>query len=182
MPNDVLSLVLSIIGASISVATAFYIKDFLERRAEYRKLRRKLEGIAGKNAEVIYIHPSQSGIVGPLLYKIKEINESGVTLENELHSIFVPTSKLLQSEMILPSDHYDTARKKAMKRYFDEVMDAMVEPLIEKLIPVLRDTIVDEMGEVDTEVSAVIGIKIRNVLEESGFEIKRIESKDSKPK
>jgi hypothetical protein len=91
--------IITIVVGAISVAISFYLKDFMLQKQQYKKLRAKLEKIAGKNARVIYGKDET--------LKITEIDESGVTLENDFKTIFVPTAMLLQTEMILPSDKYD---------------------------------------------------------------------------
>lgn len=96
-------IVITIVIGAISVAVSFYLKDFLLQKQQFRKLRAKLEKIAGKNATVIYEKDE--------VFKLKEIDESGVILENEMKTIFVPTDMLLQTQMILPSDRYTELKK-----------------------------------------------------------------------
>ena len=132
---NIQEIAISIVVGAISVAISFYLKDFLLRKQEYQKLRAKLEKIAGKNATVIYGENE--------VFKLKEIDESGIVLENELKTIFVPTAMLLQTQMILPSDRYSELvkekelekEKRTAKLFMDEMktgFPSMYQPMQEE--------------------------------------------------
>src|SRR5688572_3371258 len=104
-------IIVSIIVGVVSVTLAFYIKDFLIQKNEFRRLRQKLEKVAGKNARVIY---------NDEIYKVTYVDESGIILNGELNTVFIPTSKLLQTETILPSDRFDEEKKAKQRREEEE--------------------------------------------------------------
>ena len=181
MPTDVLSFALYILAAAVSVAVTFYIKDYLQKRADYAKLRKKLEKIAGKNATVIYF-PERGGMssIGAGLYRIIEIDEHGITLRNELQTVFVPVAKLLQAEIILPCDDYEEARLARLKKDMEDLADAMVPAMIDRMLPAFVEAVEKEMAADDTEISMIIGLKIKRLLEDEGYEIRKLPSPDSR--
>jgi hypothetical protein len=128
-------ILITIIAGAIGVAIAFYIKEFLQRKHQYRRLRNKLEKIAGKNARIIY--------EGDEIFKIAEIDENGVTLTSELKTLFIPTAKLLQTEIVLPSDEYDEIIERRKKEKEEEKNKIMVEAL-QRTMPSLADTFLKE--------------------------------------
>jgi hypothetical protein len=171
---------LTILVGAISVALAFYIKEFLQKRNTYSSLRKKLERIAGKNALVIY-NPGAGLGMGPQLFKIANVDNHGVMLENELHTVFVPAAKLIESEMILPCSNYEKARLDKARKDFEEMADTLVPAMVNKMIPqmfnVMREYILEEFVQEEGEFSAVVGIKIQKALEAEGYTIKKIPSK-----
>jgi len=180
MPTNILSFSLSILAAAVSVAVTFCIKDYLQKRADYAKLRKKLERIAGKNATVIY-HPERGGtsVLGTGLCKIVEIDEHGITLKNELQTVFVPIGKLLQAEIILPCENYEEARLAQLKKDMDDFAEALVPALIDKILPSMVEAMEEELVG-DTELSIVLGVKMRHLLEDEGYEIRKLPSPDTK--
>lgn len=167
---EITPIIITIFTGAMSVALAFYIKEYLQKRSNFSNLRKKLDQIAGKNAFVIY-NPGHGIGMGPQLYKIIAIDQHGVTLKNEIHTIYVPASKLIDSDIVLPSDDYDNARLAKMKKDFEEIADSIVPPMMEKMIPVMRNVFIEEFMEEGGEFSAVIGIKIQRALESEGYEI-----------
>ncbi len=136
---NIQEIVITIVVGVMTAAITFYLKDFLLKKQEYSKLRQKLEKIAGKNATVIY-GDEKSFNGKDEIYKIVEIGESGVILENELKTIFIPTAMLLSTQMVLPSSKYSTImrereieqEKRMAKLFMEEMkstMPSMVEPL-----------------------------------------------------
>lgn len=103
---QLVQIALSILVAIVGTAVAFYVKDYQERKALFRKLKSKLEKIAGRNAKVIYKDE---------VYRLVEFDEGGVMLQNDMKSVFLPTGMLLQNEMVLPTDDYERKKKEKEK-------------------------------------------------------------------
>ena len=113
---NISTLIVGLIALIGTIVITFYVKDFLQRKQEYKRLREKLEKIAGRNATILFC-PSGGGIGGGLQeFKIIDIDGSGITLKNELHTIFIPPNKLLQTEMILPVDNYEKLKHEKLKK------------------------------------------------------------------
>ena len=125
---------ITIIVGAISVAISFYIKDFLMQKAQYRKLRKKLEKVAGRNANVLYGENE--------MFKIKDFDEDGVTLENDLKTIFIPIGMLLQNETILPSTNYSKIMKEKKEEESQEKimeMRAVYESSLPSMMSSLKE-------------------------------------------
>ena len=180
MPTDVFSFALSILVAAVSVAVTFYIKDHLQKRADYARLRKKLEKIAGKNATVVYF-PERGGMssISAGLYRIIEIDEHGIALRNELQTVFVPVAKLLQTEIILPCDDYEEVRLARLKKDMEDLADAMVPAMINKMLPAFIEAVEKEMAVADTELSMIMGVKIQHLLKDEGYEVRKLPSPDT---
>ncbi len=176
---DFNSILGAIIIAAVTFALTFYLKEYLQSRQEYSSLKNKLEQVAGKNATVLYnpFPGTVSSFLSVNLFQIEEIGKHGITLVNDMMRIYVPAGKLLKSEFILPSKNYEQARRDKMKKDMNEMVDTLIPNLIQKMLPEIRDFIVDSVGDNDSQVSAVIGIKIQKVLEQEGFEIKKLPPK-----
>ena len=160
-----------IIGIIILIGTTaitFYLKDYLQSQQEYKQLRKKLERIAGKNAKILFDTGTGIG-KGLQEFKIEDIDKLGITLKNDLQTIFVPSKKLLQTEMILPGDRYEQKKKEMIKKEMDSVLDAMIPGMFERMVPAMKDIIAQDMLEEEGEISVVLGMKIAKVLQEEGI-------------
>ncbi len=147
-----------------TAAVTFYLKDYLQKRADYRSLRQKLEQIAGKEARVLYsLGPGANVGIGPQLFKIHEIDKHGVVLKNELQTVFVPTAKLVQSEMVLPSDDWKERKKEKMR---EDIAD-FIEPVFEAV----KEHLLEDFQQEEGEFSAVIGFHFEQYLEKEGYDI-----------
>lgn len=177
MSIDLSTLVVSIVVFVVSAGLTFYLKDYIQRRSDYGKLKKKLEQIAGKGAMVVYSPGAGLGM-GPQLFKIVDFGREGVTLQNEVQSIFVPASKLIQSEMIVPSDRYEEARMNRFRQDMDNMMDAMVPAIAKKVLPTLKEAIQQEMADEKGDFTAVVGIQVQKALESEGLQIKRVKEKN----
>jgi putative effector of murein hydrolase LrgA (UPF0299 family) len=136
---DMREILITIVVGTISVAVSFYLKDFLMQKAQYRKLRKKLERIAGKNAAIIY---DEGEIV-----KIKEIDENGVTLESELKTIFIPTAMLLQTEMVLPSTSYAKIIEEKKEKEQQRMARLLVEEFTKSMVPTMMGPMREDSKE-----------------------------------
>lgn len=153
------------IGVSVSIIATgitFYLKDYLRERAKFRKFEEKLKQIAGKEAEVII---SNIGLV-----KIDDINKQGLTVKNELGTIFLPMERVLVSDITVPVANYDVVRKEWMKKNLEETLDIVFPPLMDKL----KEVLVKEFLSTDSDLSAIIGIKIRGELKDEGIPVKKL--------
>ena len=101
----ILEMVISIVTLVVATAITFYIKDWYQKRAEYIKLKDKIDKIAGKGAKVIYSESQDRD-----LYTIESIDSDGLVLKSKVQTIFLPIKKVLESEIILPVDDYEKRR------------------------------------------------------------------------
>lgn len=146
----------------VSVAITFYLKDFLQKKSEYKKLKVKLETVAGKNAYIVYTGAGSS--VGSNLYKITDIDEGGVTLKNSLQTIFIPPQLLLHSAMIVPHDDYEELKKAHQAQEIERVAESMFQPLFDKM----KEEIEADLSEGDGELSSRIEVRVVQILEAKG--------------
>lgn len=177
MSFNVWTLIISIVAFVVSAGLTFYLKDYIQRRSNYGKVKKKLEQIAGKGAMVIY-SPGTGVGMGPQPFKIAEFDREGVTLRNEIQSIFVPASKLIQSEWIVPSEKYEEAKLARVKQEMEGMMDAMFPAMFKKMMPAMKQALQEEMIDEKGGFAAVIGIRVQKALQEEGFEIKEIEGRE----
>ena len=153
--------VIGVITFGASTAFAFYIKDALQRRSDFRKLKRKLDRIAGKRAVVLYPSPT----LGYRLFKIEEIDKHGVTLKNDLETIFIPPAKLLRSEIVLPCDNYGRVKLAHIKNEAVTTMNV--------LAPAMFDSFKRYLTADDSEFDAIFAIKFRRFMKNEGFPISK---------
>lgn len=177
MEISFVQILVTIVVGAISVALTFYIKEYLQKRREYKVFKDKINSIAGKNSTVLYC---PEGGKSADLFKIIDIGSRGITFQNELQTIYVPVSKIIKSEMILPCDNYNKARIEKLKREIEENFDILFPALFEKIFPPMIDGFkkyfIEEMMEEDeTEISGAILFKFQKFLKDEGYDIKKID-------
>jgi hypothetical protein len=153
-----------VIGVSTSIIATgitFYLKDYLKERAKFKKFEAKLKEIAGKEAEVII---PNIGIV-----KITDINRQGITVKNELCTTFLPMERVLLTDIAIPVENYEGLRKELMRKNVEESLDIVFPPLMDKL----KEVMVKEFLRTDSELSAVIALKVRGEMKEEGILAKK---------
>jgi hypothetical protein len=172
---DLTTVVLSVVASSFGVAIAFYVKDYLEQRGAYRRLRTRLERIAGKNATVVYESP-QSTQIAPkaTLYRIQEFNADGVVLKNDLHTIFVPIQAVLDEDLILPCENYEEEIHRREREEVTRFMNFLLPEMTSKIIQTMKQELAKELGSQGTELNAIIGVQVTKALQESGLEVRRL--------
>jgi phosphate/sulfate permease len=173
-----LSIIATVISGAISVAIAFYIKDSLKKRNQYKSLKQKLEEIAGKNAEILYSGPP--GIFGPQKYKIFDISSSGLMLKNKMCDVFIPIEKALETDTFLPGENYETVRQKYLENEMKTIMKSMVPSMIEELVPAVKEVMVKELMTDSSNVTMAIGVQVQKLLETEGFSIQKKEIASNK--
>ena len=154
-----------VIGVSTSIiatSVTFYLKDYLKERAKFKKFEKKLKQIAGKEAEVII---PNIGIV-----KITDINKQGITVKNELCTTFLPMERVLLTDIAVPVENYEVLRKELMRKNVEESLDVVFPPLMDKL----KEVMVQEFLKTDSELSAVIALKVRGEMKEERISIKKL--------
>lgn len=178
---DLTTIVVTVIASSFGVAVAFYVKDYLEGRAAYRRLRSRLERIAGKNATVVYESP-QSTQIAPkaTLYRIQEFDADGVVLKNDLHTIFVPIQAVLDEDIILPCENYEDEIHKRGREEMNRLMDILLPEMMKRILLTLKQELSREFGSQGTELNAVIGVQVTKALQESGFEVRKLPASSEK--
>ncbi len=162
MEFDYIKILFTVVTTVVSVAITFYLKDYLQRKSEYKKLKRKLEAVAGRNAYIVYTGAGSG--VGSTLYKISDIDEGGITLKNSLQTIFIPPKLLLHSAMIVPEDNYEELKKEYQAKEIEMVSESMFQPLFDKMINNLEVDLNDSEGEL----SSRIEVRVTQILESKG--------------
>ena len=165
---NITTLIIVLITLIGTTVVTFYVKDYLQRKRENEQLREKLERIAGRNAKILFC-PSGGGLQE---FKIIDNDKNGITIENALHKVFIPSKKLLHTEMILPVERYEELRLEKLKKDMNNTFDAMMPILFDKMMPAMMDAVKESMIEEEGEFSMVIGMKIAKFLEEDS-EIKK---------
>lgn len=154
--------IIGVVTAVIVTAITFYVKDYLKERAKFKRFKEKLEKIAGKEAEVLI---PNIGIV-----KLVDINKQGITVTGELCKTFIPMEKVLLTDIALPVENYEELRKRLMRKSVEETLDVVFPPLMDKL----KEVFVREFLKDDSELSAVVALKIRGQMKEEGYEVKKL--------
>lgn len=162
MDLDYAKILFVVLTTVLSVAVTFYLKDFLQKKNEYKKLKGKLEAIAGRNAYIVYTGAGSG--VGSNLYKITDIDEGGVTLKNSIQTVFIPPQLLLNSAMIVPEDNYEALKEAYQAKELEAVTETMFQPLFDKLV----ESFETEIKNDDGELSSKIEIKVIQILEAKG--------------
>lgn len=154
-----------VVGVSTSIimtGITFYLKDYLKERAKFNKFKKNLDEIAGKEARVII---PNIGIV-----KITDINQQGITVKHELCKTFIPMEKVLLTDISLPVEDYEIVRKEFIRKNLEENLDIVFPVLMDKL----KEVFVREFLKTDSELSAVIAIKVRGEMKEEGIPLKKL--------
>ncbi|MET2900387.1 hypothetical protein ABXV22_19020 [Vibrio rotiferianus] len=162
MEFDYIKILFAVLTTVISVAITFYLKDYLQKKSEYKKLKGKLEAVAGRNAYIVYTGAGSG--VGSNLYKITDIDEGGVTLKNSIQTIFIPPQLLLNSAMIVPEDNYEELKKAHQAKEIEAVAEAMYQPLFDKMI----ESIEADLTQDDGDLSSHIEVRVIQILEAKG--------------
>lgn len=162
MEFDYAKMLFLIFATVVSVAITFYLKDFLQNKSEYKKLKKKLEAVAGRNAYIVYTGAGSG--VGSNLYKITDIDEGGVTLKNSVQTIFIPPQLLLYSAMIVPEENYEELKKEYQAKEIEVVSEAMFQPLFDKM----RESLESDIADDDGELSSRIEVRVIQILEAKG--------------
>ncbi|XPF93216.1 hypothetical protein ACM9HF_14460 [Colwellia sp. RE-S-Sl-9] len=162
MEFDYAKILFVVVTTVVTVAITFYLKDFLQKKNEYKKLKNKLEAVAGRNAYIVYTGAGSG--VGSNLYKITDIDEGGITLKNSLQTIFIPPLLLLNSPMVVPDENYETLKKEHQAREVEAVAQSMFQPLLDKMIEGIETDLSDDEGEL----SSRIEVRVTQILESKG--------------
>lgn len=160
-----IGIIIGVVTAVVATAITFYLKDYLRERAKFNKFKEKLENIAGKNATVIIPNIGQ--------VKILDISKQGLTVQNELCKTFIPMEKVFQTDIALPAENYSQLLKDTMRKNIEETLDVVFPPLMNKL----KEVFIREFFEDDSEMSAVLAIKVRGELKEQGYQVKELSQK-----
>ena len=167
--------VASLVGTT---AITFFLKDMLQQYIEYRKLKAKLDSVAGRRAVVIYQGEK---------YRIESTDRQGLILRNELQTVFIPIKRALDNILTLPSTEYDQVllrnelrQHEKMKAHMLDSADAMIDQMAPKMIDIMKREMLDALMEDKTELSMAIGFKITKFFEQEGIELKQLEGKQPK--
>jgi len=168
---------ISIITLVGTTALTFFLKDLLQRYLYYRKLRSKLDNIAGVRASVLYEN---------LEYKIITIDQQGIVLKSDLQTIFIPIKKALENILVIPGDYYEKVKEgmeqelhMKMKARVLDMMDDMMDQMLPKMFAKIKEQLTLEMMEDETELSMVVGMKITKILQDEGMELKKVKKPKS---
>lgn len=161
----------TVVALVIAAAMSLFVKEWVQRRLEYGRLKKKVEKIAGKGAKVVAYGD---------LYTIESIDFNGMTLKGRIQTVFIPIGKVLETEIVLPVENYKEARAKMLKENLKEMGETFIPYLRDEMMPAMIDGVKEyivkqlEPGE---ELDAIVGLKVRKALEEEGIGIKRLEGR-----
>lgn len=164
----------AVVAIVIGTPITFYFTQYLTQRSQFNQFKRKLDSIAGVNSKILWPGSSAGGSIAQGtkdVYTVREISRGGLVLENDMHKLFVPIQKVLESEIVRPSENIEQLRREEMRKSMTEVIDAMIPPTIEKL----KEVLVKELLTPDTELNAVVGVQILGQLREAGVDTSKIE-------
>lgn len=162
MTIDLSNISVAVITSIITVLAAFYLRNHLQEQLDYRKLKNKLESIAGKNAKIVY---TGAGSTGGILYKIVEVSKYGLTIKNIAHEVFIPITKVLKMDFILPAENYEELKDESEKKDIEKFSSAMFEPLFEKMAESIEGELTKNNGELSNSLEA----RVIYILEEKGI-------------
>lgn len=152
----------TVVVSIFTVIATFFVSNFLRERSAYAKLREKLETIAGKNSIIVY---GGSDLVGDNLFKITDFGKNGITIENVFQKIFIPSSKVLQMEFILPVDDYAERKEAYEKEQVERVSKAMFDPLMTQI----KETFEKELESPGGDLNNSIKSQVIVILKEEGI-------------
>lgn len=175
MNIDLSTITLTIITSILTVFIAFYLRQHLQEHLDFKKLKVKLESIAGKNAKIVY---AGAGGTGGTLYKIIEVSKAGLTIKNTAHEVFIPITKVLNMDFILPAENYEELKEESDKKEIEKFSSYMFEPLFEKMSESIESELTNNSGDLSNSLEA----RVIYILEEKGVlkidESQAIEHKD----
>jgi len=179
---DYIKILFTVVTTVISVALTFYLKEFLQKKNEYKSLKKKLESVAGKKAYIVYA--GEGSTTGSKVYQISDIDEDGIVLKNSLQKIYIPPKLLLNSAMIVPNENYEALIKEIKTKDIEAASEAMFQPLLDKIVESIESSLKDDNGEL----SSRLEIRVNQILEEKGIvsqiataELNRLQHIESKP-
>ncbi|GLS26418.1 hypothetical protein [Marinibactrum halimedae] len=176
IPIEIFEAFAFLLGVAVTAAASFYVKDYVQQKREFSKLKNKLNSIAGKNSTILYevghLPPPLGGLQ---IFKIDDVSEFGITITSKLQTVFVPAKKLLETDVILPVPEYETKKQELLVAQMKQQMAAMVPVMMEELFPPMLDAMKKEMFQImaqgEGEFSAVIGIQLQSFLEDNGYRL-----------
>lgn len=165
------SLILAVASVVIGTPIAFFLKDYLVGWMNFRKFRDKLERIAGVNAEILYPTVGGQPFAGiTRTFKIVEKTKQGLMLKDSMNTIFVPIEKILNTEIVLPAENYDAARRERMRKDAAEAIEALFPTLMDKI----KEVFVTELLSPDSDLTAVVGVRVVSELKEAGVDTSKL--------
>jgi hypothetical protein len=165
----------AVVAIVFGTPVTFYITKYLEDRSQFNQFKKKLDSIAGVGSKILW--PGTGGPPGSLqqgtkdIYTVLEISREGLVLQNDMHKLFVPIQKVLDSEIVRPAENIEQLRRDDMRKTMTDVINAMIPATIEKL----KEVLVKELLSPDTELSAVVGVQILGQLKDAGVDTSKIE-------
>lgn len=156
-----MNILITITVSILTVIFTYFISNFLRERSEYAKLRQKLETIAGKNSKIVY----EGSSVGEKLYKISDFGKHGITIKNSMQQIFIPASKVLQMEFVLPVEDYNDRKDAYEKEQLEKVSKAMFDPMLNQL----KESLEKDLEAPDGELKSSIKSQVIIILKEEGI-------------
>jgi hypothetical protein len=77
--------------------------------------------------------------------------------------------RVLLTDIAIPVENYEGLRKELMRKNVEESLDIVFPPLMDKL----KEVMVKEFLKTDSELSAVIALKVRGEIKEEGILAKK---------
>lgn len=155
-------IILSLITLIITLVISFFLKDLLQNYLNYKKIRDKLSDVVGKGGSVLF---------NKTMYEVEQIDRKGILLKNNYEKVFIPSTIWLETPIYLPEPEYKRIKMEADKKEVSEAMAALFPEIMKQTKKIVIDELIEEGGQID----AIIGVRMRDALEEGGYEIKKKE-------
>ena len=78
--------------------------------------------------------------------------------------------RVLLTDIAIPFENYEVLRKELMRKNVEESLDIVFPPLMDKL----KEVMVKEFLKTDSELSAIVALKIRGEMKEEGIPVKKL--------
>ena len=111
MQMEFINVLLGIISFILTTMIGLYINAIYQKRKDYKNFLERLKNIVGLGGKIMYTF---DGETQP--FQVDKIDKQGVVLVNKKITIFIPTSKLINEDIIVPTVDYDELTKDGIEQ------------------------------------------------------------------
>ena len=106
MEAHIMEILLGFLSFLATTVIGLYINSVYKQNKEYRDFLERLNSIVGLGGRVIYKDDNVYR-----LFQVEKIDRQGMVLKANFKTIFVPISKLMKDEIIVPDINYENVMK-----------------------------------------------------------------------
>lgn len=121
MDSQTIEILLGILSFLASTIVGLYLNSKYRERKEYSDFLKRLSSIVGLGGRIIYMDDTVYR-----LYQVEKIDRQGMVLKGYNKTIFIPISKLMSEDIIVPDINFEHTQKEN-----DEEADAQEQELEE---------------------------------------------------